>query len=317
VKPATAEAALLQVLGLMETEDWDQLTTLLADDVELADELTATWLRGRERVAAYLQAQDNVVTDITNAASDISSRTFGDRVLVTFSLRQRYLLEGMTKRETFTGCAIFKTDGGQPLLSLFHLGEADAATNEMSEPEMPVTGPAPGQPIGIRIRERRSAAGLTLRALAAQSGLSPSFLSQVERSKADLTVSSLRQLARGLGTTVGDLLGEDGAQRTFRSRVDLRDVGMMLDVFLAEQPVKLDGRIIELHPGSEGVEQLVSPVERFVYVLDGTLAVSGSAPATLNAGDGAYLPAGRTHLRAQGNRSARFLSVHTRITEEP
>jgi transcriptional regulator with XRE-family HTH domain len=317
VKAATAEAALSQILGLMETEDWDQLTTLLADDVELADELTATWLRGRERVAAYLKAQDNVVTNITNAASDISSRTFGDRVLVTFSLRQRYLLEGVTKRETFTGCAIFKTDGSQPLLSLLHLGEADAATHHSTEPEMPVTSPELGQPIGVRIRERRSAAGLTLRALAEQSGLSPSFLSQIERSKADLTVSSLRQLARGLGTTVGDLLGDAGAQRTFRSRVDLRDVGMTLDVFLSEQPVKLDGRIIELHPGSEGVEQLVSPVERFVYVLEGTLAVSGSAPAILNAGDGAYLPAGRTHLRAQDNRSARFLSVHIRITEEP
>ena len=127
MKTVLAETALRQVLDVMETEDWDQLTSLLADDVELADELTATWLRGRDRVAAYLRAQTGIVTNITNTASDISSRMIGDRVLVTFSLRQRYLLEGVTRRERLTGCAIFETDDGLPLLTLFHLGEADSA----------------------------------------------------------------------------------------------------------------------------------------------------------------------------------------------
>jgi SnoaL-like domain len=55
MKTVLAETALRQVLDVMETEDWDRLTSLLADDVELADELTATWLRGRDRVAAYLR----------------------------------------------------------------------------------------------------------------------------------------------------------------------------------------------------------------------------------------------------------------------
>ena len=124
MKTALAETALRQgTPDVMETENRDELTALLADDVELAEnDLTATWLRGRDRVAAYLRAQTGIVTNITNTASDISPRTIGDRVLVTFSLRQRYLLEGVTRRERLTGCAIFETDDGWPLLTLFHLG---------------------------------------------------------------------------------------------------------------------------------------------------------------------------------------------------
>lgn len=315
MKTALAETALRQLLDVMENEDWDQLTTLLADDVELADELTATWLRGRDRVAAYLQAQTGIVTNITNVASDISSRTIGDRVLVTFSLRQRYLLEGVTRRETLTGCAIFEADDRWPLLTLFHLGEADSSTDQTRETTHHAIGSTPAKPLGARIHERRSAAGLSLRALAARSGLSASFLSQLERSKADPNVSSLRQLANGLGTTIGDLLGDPTAQRSTRSRIDLRDLGMTIDVFLCDQPTSLDARVTELQPNAAASEPRVSSVERFVYVLDGTLAVTGSEPAILHAGEGAYLPAGRTRLQAHGNVAVRFLSIQTRAED--
>ena len=317
MKTVLAETALRQVLDVMETEDWDQLTTLLADDVELADELTATWLRGRDRVAAYLRAQTGIVTNITNTASDISSRMIGDRVLVTFSLRQRYLLEGVTRRERLTGCAIFETDVGLPLLTLFHLGEADSAAEQTGESARAAINSTTEEPLGVRIRERRSAAGLSLRGLAARSGLSASFLSQLERSKADPNVSSLRQLADGLGTTVGDLLGGPAAQRSTRSRIDLRDLGMMIDVFLSDQPASLDARITELQPDAATTQPLVSSVERFIYVLGGTLAVTGSEPAILHAGEGAYLAAGRTRVQAHGKLAARFLSVQARAEEQP
>ena len=86
---AMAENALARLLELLDSEDWERVAGMLAEEVELADELTATWLRGRERVAAYLRAQTGVVTDIQSNASDTSARRLGgDDVLVTFKDRK-------------------------------------------------------------------------------------------------------------------------------------------------------------------------------------------------------------------------------------
>ena len=49
--------------------------------------------------------------------------------------------------------------------------------------------------LGRRLHEFRTARGLSLRAVAQQSGLTASFISQVERGRASLSISSLERLA--------------------------------------------------------------------------------------------------------------------------
>jgi transcriptional regulator with XRE-family HTH domain len=77
-----------------------------------------------------------------------------------------------------------------------------------------VTGqPAPEvrQPevrVGLRLRTARERRGLTLRELARRTGLSPSFLSQVERDLVSPSLASLKQLATALDERVGELLAE-------------------------------------------------------------------------------------------------------------
>jgi len=60
--------------------------------------------------------------------------------------------------------------------------------------------------LGASIRSKRRALGLTLVRLAAQSGLSQPFLSQVERGEARPSMRSLAAIARALGTTAPALL---------------------------------------------------------------------------------------------------------------
>jgi len=60
--------------------------------------------------------------------------------------------------------------------------------------------------LGRRCRERRAEKGLTLRELAARSGLSPRFLTQVETGRGNISVRNLASLARALGTTPAALL---------------------------------------------------------------------------------------------------------------
>ena len=64
--------------------------------------------------------------------------------------------------------------------------------------------------IGISVRRRRIALGLTLEQLAAQSGVSPAMLSEVERSVKNPTVKLAYAIARAMGCSLTDLLSDDG-----------------------------------------------------------------------------------------------------------
>src|ERR671931_19889 len=64
--------------------------------------------------------------------------------------------------------------------------------------------------VGERLRAIRRSRRATLRTIAARSGLSESFLSQVERGRSSASIASLRRIADALGVSMADLLGPDG-----------------------------------------------------------------------------------------------------------
>jgi transcriptional regulator with XRE-family HTH domain len=62
---------------------------------------------------------------------------------------------------------------------------------------------------GRAVRRRREAAGLSLRALAARSGVSPSAISDIERGAKSPTVATVARLARALGVDAAALVAGD------------------------------------------------------------------------------------------------------------
>lgn len=64
--------------------------------------------------------------------------------------------------------------------------------------------------VGERLRELRRFRRATLRTIADRSGLSESFLSQVERGRSSASIASLRKIAEALGVSMADLFGPDG-----------------------------------------------------------------------------------------------------------
>ncbi|MDQ0944695.1 transcriptional regulator with XRE-family HTH domain [Streptomyces sp. V1I1] len=68
--------------------------------------------------------------------------------------------------------------------------------------------------VGAAVRRRRRALDLTLAAVAARSGLSVPFLSQVENERARPSMRSLQRVADALETTPGRLLAASDAART-------------------------------------------------------------------------------------------------------
>jgi transcriptional regulator with XRE-family HTH domain len=67
--------------------------------------------------------------------------------------------------------------------------------------------------VGERLRAIRRSRRATLRTIAARSGLSESFLSQVERGQSSASIASLRRIADALRVSMADLFGPDGAPR--------------------------------------------------------------------------------------------------------
>lgn len=78
--------------------------------------------------------------------------------------------------------------------------------------------------IGARIRALRRQQGLTLRDLSDRTGLTESFLSQVERGRTGASVASLRKIAEGLGATVAELFDRRSGDRARVLRRDQRPV---------------------------------------------------------------------------------------------
>jgi transcriptional regulator with XRE-family HTH domain len=75
--------------------------------------------------------------------------------------------------------------------------------------------------VGERLRAIRTLRRVTLRTLAERAELSESFLSQVERGRANASVASLKRIAAALGVNVADLFEPDGARS--RPRVLQKD----------------------------------------------------------------------------------------------
>jgi len=65
--------------------------------------------------------------------------------------------------------------------------------------------------LGARLREVRLASGLSLREVARQLGVSPSFVSQLENGKSQPSVATLYSMAQLLGVSIDELFAGDGA----------------------------------------------------------------------------------------------------------
>ena len=63
--------------------------------------------------------------------------------------------------------------------------------------------------IGTRLKERRVAAGMSLREMAREADVSPSFLSQIENGKSQPSVATLFSFANILGVKIDELFDDD------------------------------------------------------------------------------------------------------------
>lgn len=197
--------------------------------------------------------------------------------------------------------------------------------------------------LGEKIREERRKRKLTLELLSQKTGLSKSFLSQIERGLAQPSVSSLKKIAQEFGLSVVSLFANDTNSRNFlnvfpaldarkqNGRSYVQDVkvvrrnrrktltlpGSKISYELITPDLNRQMEILFLHfsPGdSSGEEPLLDPPgEKCCLVLKGSMDYRvGEEIYHLEAGDSIYHPAHIPHSwQGRGNEPIEVIVVLT------
>lgn len=101
-----------------------------------------------------------------------------------------------------------------------------------SAPTSPITDMAPAAPLGDWVRATRTAQGLSQRELASNSGLSRSYVCDIERGRGlHPSVDTLDKLAAALGFSRVDLLKASGVIEPINDRRENTEDRRMLSVF--------------------------------------------------------------------------------------
>jgi transcriptional regulator with XRE-family HTH domain len=174
-----------------------------------------------------------------------------------------------------------------------------------------------GLSIGFAIRARRRKLGLTLRELAAASGLSAPFISQAERGLTTPSVISLLHLARAMNVEIGHFIDVPKGGRTIRRANDPEYIELgpkVRHIVLSgslDDP-KMETLIILLEPG------VAHPTVRregegFYYLLEGKVNFQIEDDIyVLSTGDSAHFDQRlRYTMVNEGPKTARVLWVGT------
>jgi len=198
----------------------------------------------------------------------------------------------VTPHRTASGYRIYTVENIKRLHRIRELIHHDRLNAAGVRRELGEDGPHPnGTPelsptMGRRLRALRHRRGLSLRQLGAETGLSASYISELERSMATPSVASLQKLAAALGTNMVRLLNDDdaSAERVVITERDQRNLPLEIPgvaIFaLAAVETQLEPLLFHVEPGAGSAESYSHEGEEFLYVLQGALEVTLDETAT-------------------------------------
>jgi transcriptional regulator with XRE-family HTH domain len=159
--------------------------------------------------------------------------------------------------------------------------------------------------IGEHVRKLRSRRHVSVRAFAAQTGFSPSFISQLENGQVSPSLGSLQRIAQALGVTLGEFFaataeGEESlvVRTPERRRLDSTWTDAHLEALgPMSRSRRLEPVLAIFGPGGRSGKHLHSnPHEEFAFVVRGRVTlVLGDEESELGPGDAVTLPAHALH----------------------
>jgi transcriptional regulator with XRE-family HTH domain len=189
--------------------------------------------------------------------------------------------------------------------------------------DVPRAHPGGGRPqasgLGAKLRARRRALDLTLADVAARTGLTQGYLSQVERDLASPSVASLLSICDAVGTLIGELFETSDSmlvRADERAPISFGGIGVREFLLSPTPRNRIQAIWSEIEPGGTGGDELWSlPAdEELVLVLEGDVTVEvGGIEHHLHAGDALTYDPRRPHRfwNASEEQPARALFVVT------
>ena len=171
--------------------------------------------------------------------------------------------------------------------------------------------------IGVRLRLVRTSRGLSLAQVAEAVGISVGFLSAIERSSMNASVSTLRNLAKFYKLNILDLFDQSGARQYLvrpseRRQLDASD-GVRMELLAWGNPV-MEPHLFHVAPGAgSGDEEYSHEGEEFLFVITGVLnLVVDGKEYRLQKGDSFYFESTTPHRWSNlGSKEAVVLWVNT------
>lgn len=108
------------------------------------------------------------------------------------------------------------------------------------------------QTIGEKIKALRKSQKLTLNELSSKVDISVSFLSDIENNRNNPSLDRLKDLAKGLGVLVSELLSEEPIQPTKKEK-DINKIMASMETHLSS----MDGLMLNGEPASEEAIQSI------------------------------------------------------------
>lgn len=149
--------------------------------------------------------------------------------------------------------------------------------------------------IGTRIRSLRLARGMSVNSLAAAAGVSAGIVSQIERDKANPSLSTIEKICDALGVPTDTVLTAEvaSADPSFvcranqRSHIHVGVAPILKEMISPPGDRNLRLMIISLPPHSENLDMVMRPGQKAGLVLEGEIrVVVADRAAQLYPGDG-------------------------------
>lgn len=158
--------------------------------------------------------------------------------------------------------------------------------------------------VGSRLQKIRKSKGFSIRGLAKRTGLTASFISQVERGLAVPSIPTLRTLAKVLDTPIFTFFLDEEVDETRviirreqRGIMTLPGSGQVYELLNPSPTQRIQMMVLRLDPGaSTGPESQSHPGEEGVVVLRGAVNMELRGEVfELREGDSAYYPSEWPH----------------------
>ncbi len=183
--------------------------------------------------------------------------------------------------------------------------------------------PVEPRDVGEHIRQLRSRRHVSVRAFAAQTGFSPSFISQLENGLVSPSLGSLQKIAESLGVTLGEFFastasGEENliVRPSERRRLDSTWTDVHLEALGSmTRSRRLEPVLAVFGVGGKSGNQLHSHSrEEFAFVLKGRVTLTlGDEENELKPGDAVTLPAHSPHRwENRGRETVEILMIASR-----